>query len=526
MIDDSDAGGAPPAGVHSNAHVVNNWGAGVYVGTHAGIAFANGDIAEYNADLAGFVRVLTNVGGFVPANYRFVVIAAAAAGSFLGQENNIGIADGAGNYAFEVPTDGRQVRVIGEEDVYENQNFIYDAFVARWLSQGVINIPLADQIFVDKGGDDVYGTGSIEQPFETIGGALAVATAGDNIVIEPGIYAETLLLDMQVNLVAMIPGTVTIQGTVPAGAVVEISGAAIGCVIDGINITNLSAAGIAGMALLVDNTGGTITGPITYSNGNLISGAGLSTAFAFIGDALGAVRVNLKSGQMTGIIIVTCEHANDVVLFDHIEALGGVAGWMYVDGTDGRVLMNDFLLATAAAGETLSFGAGAATGVTLSIGNSAMAGILSLDNLGGTGLVVMTAGNQIGQIVATENDQIIQRWYGEDEVGITLYNLDANAAPAVHNMLTTGLGRTFNPHTARPINRGVATGALLDYRVNGSGVGTVVAAVGAGILGVGIAEDVVTQDQVPAAGNLALEILAASGVPGDVMDYEVIGRMF
>jgi hypothetical protein len=162
--------------------------------------------------------------------------------------------------------------------------------------------------------------------------------------------------------------------------------------------------------------------------------------------------------------------------------------------------------------------------VTLSIGSTVLAGVLDLNNNAGTGIVVLTAGTQIGTITASQADQVVQKWLGEDEFKITMYNIDLNAI-AAHTMYTVGGGRRFNPHTARSINRGANSGALLDYRFNGTGAGSVVAAVGAGALNQGIKNETVVQDSIAPAGTLQFDVTVASGA-ADFADAEVIGRLF
>ena len=523
MLSDVAQAGAPPGAViNGDAWVVDTWGAGNYVGTYVG-AYADGDIAEYNDTLGGWVRVLANVGGVPPTNALVLVKAAGGAGSFAGQANNW--AQWNGQWVFTAPTDGERAFVAGEQSVYENRTFAYDQAVAGWYSTGVSALPLSAQAFVDKLGNDDTGTGTIEEPYLTIAAAYA-AYPTRTIVVGPGIYTETLVFNTAVRIQARIPGTVTISGTVAAGAVVTVSGAAVRVRFSGINITNLSAAGAAAIALHVDNTGATVTGPIVFEDGVLTSGAGVSRAFEFTGAAGGGLRVDVKRAVITGTINVVCANAADLIWHDTVEYVGGAAAWFNVTGNvAAQVWLSNFLLPAAAAGETLDFGGGAACAVVLGLGSGVIAGTLALNNLAGAGGVVMTAGTQLGTINALQANQVVHRWYGEDELGITAYHVDANAiAPTV--MYTVGAGRRFNPHTVRTINRGAATGAVLNYRYNGTGNGSVVAAVGAGALAQGIANEAVVQDSIAPAGTLVFDITAASGAAGDFVDAEVIGRLF
>lgn len=523
MVSDATGGGVPPAGPdNGDAFVVNTWGVGNYVGTYVG-AYADGDIAEWNDALAGWVRVLANSGGEPPTNTLVLVKAAGAAGSFTGFENRW--AQWNGQWVTTAPTDGERAFVAGEQSVFENRTFAYDQTVAGWYSTGVGNLPLSGEVHVDTAGNDDTGDGHIETPYLTIAAAQAAAVAGDTLVIGPGTYTETLVFNTNIRLKARIPGTVIINGTVAAGAVVTVSGAAISVRFSGIDITNLSAAGAAAVALRVDNTGATVTGPILFEDGALTSGAGVSRAFDFVGAAGGGLRVDIKRATLTGTILITAANAADHIWMDTVEFGGGAAAWFNVVGNvAANVWLSNFLLPAAAAGEVLDFGGGAACGVVLGLGSGVIAGGLNLNNLAGAGGVVMTAGTQIGQITALQDNQVVHRWYGEDELGITCYHIDANAV-APTTIYTVGAGRRFNPHTARTINRGAATGALLNYRFNGTGNGSVVAAVGAGALAQGIANEVVIQDSIAPAGTLQFDVLAGSGV-AEFVDCEVIGRLF
>ena len=518
MSSDLAGAGVTPVGVNGRSWVVNGWAAGVYVGTYVG-AFADGDIAEYSDALAGFMRIVTNVGGAPPPGVRVITDAAGLAGSFTGHAGDFAVWNGA--WAFEDPADGDTAVVIGEQSMYENQTFIYD--VNAWISKGILTLPLSDQVFVDKLGNDTTGTGAIERPYLTAAGGYAAAVAGDTIIMGPGVYAEALVIIKQVNLVAMIPGTVTIQGTVAAGPIVQVSGAAVSPTINGINIINLSAAGAAAVALNVTNAGATVTGPVKFMNGNLTSGAGASRALSFTGNAGGGLRLTIFHATITGSIALALAHADDVVFFDTIEAVGGVAAWFGITGTAGRVVTHNFKM-LAATTEDLDFGGGVACGVILDMDNINIAASLTLDNLAGTGYVQLTPSVQFGQTFAALNNQLVRKNLGNDEICFTMHAVDLNAAAAIP-MYTVPALRSFNPHTVRVMNTGVATGAALNYAVNGSGAASVVAAVGAGVLAVGISNETVLQDQVPAAAVLQFEVTAASTQAGDVGDCEVYGRL-
>ena len=529
LLDDSDQGGAPPVGPsNGEGFVVNNWGAGNYVGTYVG-AFADSDLAEYSDALGGFVRVLANDSGLVPVGTKCIV-GVGAAGSFAAQDNNL--AEFNGLWAFTVPTDGQPAIVIGEQTYYENEQLIFDSVTKRWVAQGKSDIRLSNIWVVDKSGNDTTGSGSFDKPFLTIGGAQGSAgfAAGDTILVGPGTYAETLAITGDINIVEMVRGTVTIQNTVVGGAVVTVTpGATNANVRIGASIVNASNASAADIALQLDNSAATGNGNVHFT-GALLDGGANGTALSVLADPLAVAFTEFYADHVEDIVgglVFDLYNPLDYVHINNAWFSGGATAWMDITGDGGRVILSNCLLPIAANTETINYGNGAACGVGLDIGSSVITGVLDLNNLGGTGIVVLTAGTQIGSITASQNDQIVQKWLGEDEFKVTMYNIDVNpgAPPVTHDLYTVGAGRRFAPHTARTINRGAATGAALNYQYNGSGAGSVVGAVGAGALAQGIANEVVTQDAIGPAGVLQFEVLAASG-NADSVDAEVIGRLF
>jgi hypothetical protein len=134
VIDDSDSGGAPPGGPSDgDTYVVNNWGAGTYVGAHVGDPYFDGDIARYDTGLADWRRVLLNSVGFVPINTRLVVIDTGAAGSFLTHDDEIAVSNGDGTFTFKAPLDGTTTLVIGEETADEGVRRMYDVTPPGWV---------------------------------------------------------------------------------------------------------------------------------------------------------------------------------------------------------------------------------------------------------------------------------------------------------------------------------------------------------------------------------------------------------
>ena len=526
MVSDVAQAGAPPgATINGDAWVVDTWGAGVYVGTFVG-AFADGDIAEYSDALVGWVRVLANVGGIPVLNAQVIVKAAGAAGSFAAQAN--AIASYNGRWNFETPTDGRRALVIGEQTVFENQTFIYDLVTAGWYSLGVTVIPNPTVWEVNKGGNDDTGSGAIERPYLTIAAAIADAAfaAGDTIAVGPGVYAETLALVESMNIVEKYPGTVTIQDAVVGGAVVTLTPAAAGMTVRLFcNVINTNNATVADDAVALNNVAGVGVGILIF-NGEVLNGGALGTALRVTGDNAANTELTqayIDKATITGGMVAILEVALDIVRYNNTPMVGGAAAWHTISGPAGRYILANVLQLAAAAAEAINFGAGTASGVILGIGSSVVAGTLNM-NTSGTGIAVLTAGSEIGQVIATLPGTM-HRWYGSNELGITRFAVDLNAI-ATTLMYTVPAGRVFCPHTARSNNRTVASGAALVYQIDGTGAASVVAAVGAAALALGCKNEVVVIDAMVAAATLLYNVTTASAVGGDLTDAEVIGYLY
>jgi len=389
IVSDADQGGAPPVGaVDGQAYVVNNWGAGNYVGTHAGVAYADGDLAEYNDTLGGWTRILQNDTGALPAGTRAVVVAAGAAGAFTGQELDVVEYDGTG-YEFLTPTDGDLVNVTGDESIWTDQIFQYDAGVTNWRSVGRGRLTLANTVFVDGTlGDDDSGDGTFERPYATIQEGHDQSAAGGTVYVAPGVYAETVTVDRNINIKEIIPGTVTIQNAVVGGGVVVIAGAALNVQIDA-SIVNTNNATAADIALEIDAGGGALDVRVKAQT---INGGGNGTAIDIDGDAANVSQVRVEAQQIIGGINFDGGSADDLFRVNGAEMVGGAAVWVTITGAGGRVIFSNCIQAGAAAGETINYGGGVACGVNLDIGSCAFAAFLDLNSDAGTGEVVLTAG--------------------------------------------------------------------------------------------------------------------------------------
>jgi len=98
--------------------------------------FSIGDIVEW--DGAAWNLVLAQSGAEPPDGTRVIVAAVPAVGStFNGHGNAISQYDaGANTWSFTTPNDGDISAIIGENSIYENDQFIYDASSTTWELMG------------------------------------------------------------------------------------------------------------------------------------------------------------------------------------------------------------------------------------------------------------------------------------------------------------------------------------------------------------------------------------------------------
>ena len=109
--------GVPPVGpAAGDAWIVANWGVGYH----------NGDLIEWSGTAWKVIDV-SGGGGFLANGTRMVVKHTGAAGSFVGKEDNIAIANGAGAYSFIVPVDGNAILVDGLQSLYCNKAYVYES---------------------------------------------------------------------------------------------------------------------------------------------------------------------------------------------------------------------------------------------------------------------------------------------------------------------------------------------------------------------------------------------------------------
>jgi len=402
---------------------------------------------------------------------------------------------------------------------------IYDG--SAWVDLGAgTGGMLGGVVVVDKNGNDTEGNGSLLKPFLTVQEGVDNANLNDTVLIGPGLYPEILAITQSVNIQEFVKGTVTLQGDVLGGAVVTITPADDTIVRIDCNVVNIRDTGPGDIAVQVDNTGGAGF-CLVYFRGELLDGGASGTALQVDGDAglTEYTQVVLENVEdVHGGLLYGLQTALDLVRFNNVVFTGGLAVWMQITGAAGRVLIANSLLAAATNGETIDYGAGGACGVNLDIGSSAIAGTLNLNNNAGTGLAVITAGTQLGDVVGVLNNQILRTWLGENDILVRAYNVDVGA-PVNVTMITPEAGHNLNPYEVRVINEGAATGAGVVFQFDGTGAASVVAAVGAAAVNPGVMNCVVVQDSIANPNGLDFNV-TAGGNPGDVLQAEAVCRVF
>lgn len=126
MVTDADQGGSPPSLTGNdagNAYVVNNWGGG----------YTNGDIIEWSG--SAWNVIVDEGGAGEPPDETYVIVTdTSASGSFVGQENKVGVYDADTNtWSFTTPTNGDGRTVAGDNSIYENLGYVWDSTPGEWV---------------------------------------------------------------------------------------------------------------------------------------------------------------------------------------------------------------------------------------------------------------------------------------------------------------------------------------------------------------------------------------------------------
>lgn len=377
---------------------------------------------------------------------------------------------------------------------------------------------LSDTWFVDgTRGHDTLGDGSLNRPLATIGAAYTAATAGDYIYVAPGEYAEELTLAKDITIAEIVPGSVKISHDDDASGPITATGGTIYIEVDELENANNNAG-----AFVIDLA--TSGADLTFTlKGATVTAGGSSTACLDLADDAAQVTiVNFDSCSfvlgdlnMSGLVDPTT-----YVIFDRCESTDSEVGFDVDSGVAARVTMIDCLFNQS----NVTWG-GADDASILDIGSSVIA-TLTLAATGTiTGHVNLATGSQVGSVVASQNNQPVHEWLGGERWEFCLYHVDANSV-AVNDIYTVPASYNFSPSEVRVINRYQATGGALNYKVDGSGAGTVVAAVGAGAVALGVVNETVIQDNLTAGNTLEFDVTAASTQADDYLDVHVVGNLW
>jgi len=115
-------------------------------------SFSQGDLVEW--DGASWNLIVAGVGAEPADGLRVIVTEGTAAGSFVGEEGNIGIYDAGGDsWSFNTPEDGWAVLINGENGVDENTAWTYDTDTwVQFSGAGQINAGAG----LDKSGNTIF----------------------------------------------------------------------------------------------------------------------------------------------------------------------------------------------------------------------------------------------------------------------------------------------------------------------------------------------------------------------------------
>ena len=145
--------------------------------------------------------------------------------------------------------------------------------------------------YVAPTGSDSAGNGTISSPFATISHAVARATSGSTVIVEPGTYREMVLVATKITLISQSsqPSNTIIDATgLPVGIAI-LGSAAAGTVIEGFTVQNANNEGI----YVQDSSNVIIENNVASNNGlNVIKGLGEVKAIELTGTSDSTVAGN------------------------------------------------------------------------------------------------------------------------------------------------------------------------------------------------------------------------------------------
>jgi len=378
-------------------------------------------------------------------------------------------------------------------------------------------------VYVSTGGNDTTGNGTLDQPYLTIQTAINNAANNDMILVMPGTYIEQLTIAANtLYFGAMVPGSVTVQFATAGQSAVTFNAAAAGCFWEGINITHTDNGNAASAALTVDNSAAGLTGQFIFRKCRLTAGTGTPQATIITGAAGVATTVDIESCRAIGGNQVTIGNVGDLITYRDCMFVNGPVDWFRVTGGAAGTcqLINCDLLGTAGT-ETFDYGNAAATTAIAVIRNSRLNGALHLNTTAAGGYVIVNKETWVRNVTYTGNSLRMHKHLGGDEWEFGVYNVDCNGTPTV-TIYTIPAGRTFHPAEVITENRAIATAGTTNYRYNGTGAASIVAAVGAGAIQPGCDPETVLNDSVAAAGTIVFDVTATGGA-GALLNAHVRG---
>ena len=153
--------------------------------------------------------------------------------------------------------------------------------------------------YVSPTGSDSAGNGTITSPFATTSHAVARATSGSTVIVEPGTYREMILVTTKVTLESQSsqPSSTIVDATgKPAGIVVIGSGAA-GTVIQGLTVENAENEGI----YVQDSSNVIVENNVVNHNGlNVMNGLGEIKGIQLTGTSDSTVAGNTVVDNLYG----------------------------------------------------------------------------------------------------------------------------------------------------------------------------------------------------------------------------------
>jgi len=377
---------------------------------------------------------------------------------------------------------------------------------------------LTDTWFVDgTRGDDTNGDGSLNRPLATIGEAYDQAAAGDYIFVAPGEYEEELTLAKDITIAEIVPGSVKISFDSDSSGPITATGGTIDIEVGEIENANNN---VAAFAIDLATSGADLT--FTLKNCDVTVGGTSSACVDIADDAAQVTTIDFKSCtfnagdvNMQGLLDATTQ-----VRFDKCEVLNDAVDFRLRSGVAARATFIDCLCGLGSI-----YWGGADEASILDIGASVFDDV----NLSATGTITghvnIAAGAQVATFSVNQNNQPVWIWHGGEVWEFCLYHVDANGV-AAHTVYTVPASYNFSPYEVRTVNRYQVTGAALNYRVNGTGNGSVVAAVGAAAVQLGVVNETVVQDNIVAAGTLVFDVTAASTQASDYLDVHVKGVLW